>query len=789
MASISEKITHEKPMNAFGPTLSRRQFIKAGGILVVGFSFAGPELLQADAAKPATMKNSLDPTLPSSWIELHPDNTILIRTGKSDFGQGSTFTAYRQIVAEELSVPFEAITTVVAGHTDLTPDGSGAFDFLGHGTPNIRKAAAYTYQALLGLASERLGAAKDKLSVKDGIVSGGGKSISYGDLIKNQQLKLIIPVKGDLTSIFGLSIEGNPPMKPVSEYTVIGKSFKNSVTSSKVQAKETWATDVRLLGMLHARVVHPKTLGSTLVSAGQVDKTKFPNSQVIVKGNLVGVVAPTEWEAIQAAEQVATATKWTDWKGLPGNPKLYQHLREESDWTSAPVEKSKESKGDVSPVLASAHKKHSATYQLSYMKHAPIGPTMAVADVKADGTVHIYTHNQNLQALRGEIAMMLHTTPDHVIVHSYPGPGHYGRSNGGNAGAEDEAVLLSQAVGKPVRVQWMRADDMQWSTQAAAAFSDVQIAIDEKGKMAAYQVDHYMPAMQDDRPIGAVLAGLPTMPAPQVKSESVTSTVNGIEDDWIYAPVPNVLERGHGTFQVGQKASPIAVGLRDHSMRTPGQFQQNFPRELAINEAAALAGADAIQFRIDHSTEERVIGVLKSVRDTSGWDTRPSPRPDAVSTGSTPVRGRGVSLMLRSGTYWACVCQIAVTPSTGKIVVEKYTIAVDPGIVVNPAQLKRQVEGGAVMGISHALFEEVTFDESGITTDDWISYPIPTMADIPEIKVVLLNNPKVGAYGGGSEAANALGAPAIAAALHDATGKILRRLPLKPAYVQTVLKT
>ncbi len=145
--------------------------------------------------------------------------------------------------------------------------------------------------------------------------------------------------------------------------------------------------------------------------------------------------------------------------------------------------------------------------------------------------------------------------------------------------------------------------------------------------------------------------------------------------------------------------------------------------------------------------------------------------------------------MLRSGTYWACVCQIAVTPSTGAIVVEKYTIAVDPGIVVNPMQLKRQVEGGAVMGISHALFEEVMFDESGITTDDWISYPIPTMSDIPEIKVVLLNNPKVGAYGGGSEAANALAAPAIAAALHDATGKIMRRLPMKPAYVQAVLKT
>ena len=224
-------------------------------------------------------------------------------------------------------------------------------------------------------------------------------------------------------------------------------------------------------------------------------------------------------------------------------------------------------------------------------------------------------------------------------------------------------------------------------------------------------------------------------------------------------------------------------------MRTPVQYQQNFPRELAMSEAAALAGADALQFRIDHASEERAIGVLKAVREASGWDARPSPRPDAVATGTTPVRGRGVSLMFRSLTYWACVCQIAVTPDTGVIVVEKYTIAVDPGIVVNPMQLKRQVEGGAVMGISHALLEEVMFDESGITQNNWISYPILKMSDIPEIKVVLLNNPKVGTYGGGSEAANALAAPAIAAALHDATGKMMRRLPLKPAYVQALLKT
>lgn len=778
-------MTNEKSVDIFGATLTRRQLVKTGGALFVGFGLVGG-LAESTRLNASVPKNTLDPTLPSSWVEIHPDNTILIRTGKSDFGQGTTFTAYRQIVAEELNARFDAITTVVMGDTDRTPDGSGAFDFLGRGMPNIRKAAAYTYQALLDLASKRLGVPKNQISVKDGIVSGGGKSMSYGELVKGQQLKLTIPVMGDLTSPMGLTVAGSPPMKPVSEYTIIGKSHRNSVIASKVSAHEKWATDIRLPNMLHARMVHPKTLGSTLVSAGQVDKSRFPNAQVIVKGNLVGVVAPTEWEAIRAAQQVANGTKWTDWKGLPGNENLFQHLRK-ADWTSARVTKSDKSKGEVPPAMAKATKKLSATYEFSFMKHAPIGPTMALADVRSDGTVHVYTHNQNPQALRGELAKMLGITIDNIILRTFSGPGHYGRSNGGNAGAEDEAVLLSKELGRPVRVQWMRPDDFQWSTQSPASMADVQIGIDANGKMVAYEIDHYMPAMQDDRPVGAVLAGLPTMPAPSEKGVFIGSTVNDLSDPWIYDGVAVLSEHGHGTYQVGQKESPLAVGLRDHSMRTPGQFQQNYPRELAISEAAALAGADAIQFRIDHATEERAIGVLKAVRDASGWQTRPSPIARAVSTGNQPVEGRGVSVMLRSGTYWACVCDIEVTPASGAIKVKRYTIAVDPGIVVNPMQLKRQVEGGAMMGISHALFEEAKFDESAITARDWRTYPILTMADIPEVKVVLLHRPEVGYYGGGSEAANALAAPAIAAALFDATGKIARRLPLKPEYIKSVL--
>jgi nicotinate dehydrogenase subunit B len=767
--------------NVFGASLSRRGFVKTGGALLVGFGFLKADA--QDAAAPAVNGNNLNAALPQSWIEIHPDNTILMRVGKPDFGTGTVFTAYRQIVAEELNVPFEAITSVISGDTDRTPDGSGAFDFLGGGMPNVRKAAAYVHQALLDLASERLGVAKDQLAVRDGIAAGGGKTVSYGDLVKNQSLNLTIPVKGELASIFGLTVVGDPPLKPVSEYTVIGKSFTNSVTVSKVTAKETWVTDVRLPGMLHARMVHPKTLGSKLVSVGALDKTRFPNAQVVVKGNLVGVVATTEWEAIKASQQVASGTQWTEWKGLPTDARLFQFLKEDADWKSTPVETSKTSSGDVAAALATSSKRFSATYQRPYLKHAPIGPAMATADVRSDGTVFVYTHTQNPQALRSGIARMLSIGVDKVVVRTFAGPGHYGRSNGGNAGAEDEAVILSQAVGKPVRVQWMRQEDFQWSTQSSASYSDVEIGLDAQGNITAYQIDHYMPAMQDDRLVGAILAGLPTIPAPNEK-ESLFGLRNGVSDPWIYDAVRTVAERGHGTAQVGQSSSAINVGLRDHSLRTPVQYQQNFPRELAITEAALLAGKDPLQFRIQHAREKRLIAVLESARDNSGWEPRSEPAKDENGV----KRGQGVSALYRQGTYWACVANIAIDTTKGAVKVEKVTVAVDPGIVVNPLQLKRQVEGGTVMGVSMSLFEEVRFDEGGVVSSDWRTYPIATMADVPEINVVLINRPEVGKYGQGSEAANALAASAIAGAFLDATGKAARRLPLKPAYVQALLK-
>jgi CO/xanthine dehydrogenase Mo-binding subunit len=770
-----------------GANLSRRDVLKCGGALVVTLGLVRSLTQAAEPGAPAASTSSLDPATALSWIEIRADDSILIRTGKCDFGQGSIYTAYRQIVAEELSVPVDRITTVVTGDTDTTPDGGGTFGLL-RGAQSLRKVAAYSREAMLELGARKFGVPRASVSLKDGVVSGGGQSATYGKLLAGEDLQLTIPVRGDLTSFFGLQVTGDPPLKSTAEYTVVGQSVKNPILRPKISGETVWVGDVKLPGMLHGRVIHPATLGSKLVSAGKIERSRFPTARVVVIGNLVGVVAADEWEAIRAAQVVAAGTRWSEWKGLPTHEKLFEHLTSKVNWEELPATKSPASKGDVA-ASGDAAKRHEASYFFPYMKHAPISPTVSVADVKSDSSVVLHTHSQNPQFLRGGIATMLGKPITDVVVRTYPGASHFGRSNGGNAGSEDEAVLLSRAVGKPVRVQWMRADDMQWSTSSATSTSTIRIGLSADGRIQSYEAEHRGPPMQDDRLIGAVLAGLPDIGAPTPENRNGLQRLSmGVSDRWVYGAVANVAEQGRPTYQIGQRESPLAVGLRDHSMRTPTQFQQNFPREVAISEAAALAGADAIQFRIDHTTDERFKTILLRLREESGWETRSSPSPKASSRGSEIVRGQGVSIMFRDQGYWACAAQVAVTPNTGVVKVERITIVMDLGIVVNPLQLKRQVEAGCLFGVGQTLHEEVMFDEGAITSTHWGTYPILTMAEMPELKVVSVVRPEVGEYGQGSESANALAAPAIAAAFFDATGKPARRIPLKPDYVKAMLE-
>ena len=761
--------------------VTRRGFVKMGGALFVSFALPAGFSARAAESQTALPPHQLDPALLASWLEIRSDNTIVMRTGRTETGTGMS-GYYAQAIAEELSVGPESVSLIL-GDTDKTPDGGYSAGFLS-GMVNLRKVAAYACQALLGLAAAQLGVPVSRLSVANGIVTGGGKSISYGQLVQGQHLDLKIPVTGtpakvnqaDFTGVAGLdgfTVTGEPPMKPVGQFKVIGTSFPVPGIPDKVTGKTQWSCDVTLPGMLHARMVRPATLGSTLVSVGSVDKTQFPTAEVVRKGNLVAVVSPSEWEAISAAVAVASDTKWTEWAGLPGSENLTEALRQHK-W-GAPSE-SRGKAAEVNAALASAPKTISATYEQPYVRHAPIGPFVAVADVRRDGGVTVWTHSAQSQGLRARIANTLSTPVEKVVVRWLDHSGQYGRTTFGGDGAEGDAVILSQMTGKPVRVQWTLKEDLAWSSVSPGWVADIKAGVDADGRLIALHSASYAPHQLDARLLGAILAGMP----------STTPASGGwVATEWPYDKIQNRLEDAYGMPNLG--AESMSGGLRGNIMRTPGQRQQNFVLEGLINEAAASASADPIQFRIDHTTDRRLIELLNATAKAAGWEPRPSPHAKARKSGTGPVTGRGVCIMVREKAYWVGIAEVAVVPAGGKIEVTKFTIGADCGKIINPRQLDRCMKSGVVMGLSEALKEEVTFDKGKVTSTSWNRYKILTMQETPEIKVVQISRDDQG-FGGGSEAANAVCPPAVVAAFFDATGVQPRRIPLTPAYVTTLLK-
>jgi CO/xanthine dehydrogenase Mo-binding subunit len=756
--------------------LTRRGFVHLGGALFVSLAIPGSRTLKA-----ADGAASLDPTLLPSWLEIHSDNTILMRTGRTETGTGMS-AFYAQMAAEELRVRPEAITLIL-GDTDKTPDGGYSAGFL-YGAYNVRKVAAYTYQALLGLAAATVGVPVSGLSVADGVVSGGGKSVSYGQLVQGQQLELKIPISGKpvkmdpsqdtgVAGLDGFTVTGDPPMRAMSDYKVIGTSYPVPGIPGKVTGKTQWSCDVTLPGMLYAVMVRPSTLGSTLISAGAVDKKRFPTADVVRKDNLVAVVSPNEWEAVSAARSVASGTKWTAWSGLPGSENVTKTIRAHK-WGAA--DQSRGNAADVTAALAHAPKTISATYEQPYVRHAPLGPYVAVADVRSDGSVTVWTHSSHSQGLRAQIANTLGTSVDKVVVRWLEHAGQYGRTTFGGDGAEGDAVILSQLTGKPVRVQWTLQEDLAWSTVSPGWVADLKAAVDANGRLTAVHSASYSPHQLDARLLGAILAGMPC---------TTSKTTSWVATEWPYDKIQNRLEEAYGMPNIG--ADSPTGGLRGNIMRTPGQRQQNFALEALMNEAAAAAGADPIQFRIDHTTDQRLIDILNATAKSAGWQPRPSPHANARRKGTMPVTGRGVSIIVRSNAYWVGIAEVTVTPATGAVQVTKFTIGLECGKIINPRQLDRCMKGGLVMGLSEALKEEVTFDTGKVTSTDWSRYKILTMQEMPEITVVQISRDDKG-FGTGGEAANAVGPPTVAAALFDATGVHPRRIPLTPAYVSSLLK-
>ena len=758
-------------------TVSRRSFVKIGGALFVTLGVEGS---LREAPLEAASKDP-DPSQLSAWLEIHEDGTIIARTGKTETGTSST-AFFEQIVAEELDVPAMSVT-LVRGHTDETPDGGFSAGYL-HQAGNLRKVAAYTRQALLEMAAPQLGASAAALTVADGVISGGGKKISYGDLVKGRKLTLTIPVQGGIAefdakngvgiaNLGGFMVTGNPPTKNLRDYKVIGTNHPRRSITDIVVGKGVFSGDVVLPGMLHARMVRPATIGSTLKAAGKLDRAKFPTAEVVVKGNLVAVVSPDEWEALQGARAVASTTEWTPWSGMPVGKSPTEMVRAAKPFNSVGK------KGDAAAVdalLASAAKVVSATYEGPYVKPAPIGGYVALADVKQDGTTTVWVQSAHPSGLRANVAHTLGVPLEKVRVRCELGPGQYGRTTLGGDGAAADAGLLSQLLGKPVRVQWTLSEDLVWSSFSPPWYADVKAGLDAKGNLVAFRLDWYGGHENDARLLGGILAGAPTLsPQPVAAYGAALAMV------WPYDKTPMFAE---AFFTQNLLHDTPNGGLRGNMMRTPQQRQQNVALEGIMTEAAAAAGVDQVEFRRRHTSDVAYARLLDEVSAAHKYQPRPSPNPQ--QSGAT-LTGRGVGVVVRDGAPWVTIADVAVNPSTGVVQLTAYTVGVDVGKVMNPRHLKSNIEGGAVMGIGEALFEEVTFDASKVTSADWNGYRIPRTKDLPEIKVVFTSREDRGLHGGG-EAANSAAPPAIMAAFFDATGVMPRRIPLTPAYVKELLK-
>ena len=416
--------------------------------------------------------NSLDATQPGSWIEIHADNTLLIRTGKCDFGQSSIYTAYRQIVAEELDVPVDAITTVISGDTDRTPDGGGTFGLLRNNVLNLRKAAAYTREAALELAAQQFGVPRAELTVADGVISGGGKSVTYGALVTGKMFQLSIPVSGKLTDFGGLQVTGNPPLKPASRYTVIGKPVKNPSLRPKISGETTWVNDVKLPGMLHARVVHPATLGSTLIAAGKVDKSQFPNTQVVVIGNLVGVVATGRMGGDPRRAGGRRPTRnGPSGRACPDIKNCWSICRSRSTGARSRRPKAR-AQGDVAASVLPRRRKRTAqltscriTSTRRLRRPYRLPTSSPTARSRCTHTARIRSScgwpSPRCSASRkptSSSALIQAPVISAVRMAAMPVP-------------KTRPCCCRAQLGKPVRVQWMRADDMQWSTQSSTSMS------------------------------------------------------------------------------------------------------------------------------------------------------------------------------------------------------------------------------------------------------------------------------------------------------------------------------
>ncbi len=612
----------------------------------------------------------------------------------------------------------------------------------------IRQAAATARRALLELAAARLGAPAGELTVRDGVVQpkAGGRGVAYGALIGSKR--------------FALKLDDKAPLKDPASYTVVGKPVPRVDIPGKVTGSFTYMHDMRVPGMLHGRVVRPPTLGANLLEVDEGSVKSIPGVvKVVRQANFLGVVAESEWAAIRASRQLKAS--WSSWAGLPEQAKLYDYVR------ASAVAKDDElmKVGDAAAALATASRKLAATYEFPIHTHGSIGPSCAIAEWR-DGGLVCWSASQSTHLLRKQLASSFTLPLEKVRVIYVDGSGCYGRN--GHEDATGDAALLARAVGRPVRVQWMRADEHGWDPKGPPTLIDLQAGLDASGAVIAWRSELWIPQGTGiDVPlVGVGLAGLKQPP-----TIGPGNVQNNAAIQYGFANTHVVAHR------------LVDTPLRPSWIRTPGRMQNTYANESFVDELAAAVKADPIEFRLRYLSDARGIEVIKAAAARAKWQTRASPKPASAGGGGATGRGFSYVKYELNRTYVAAVADVEVDRASGAIQVARFVIAHDCGLIVNPDGLRNQIEGNVIQTVSRTLKEELTFDRGRVTSVDWASYPILTFPEIPDVEIELIDRPKEKPWGAGEPSAAVIPA-AISNAVFDAIGVRLRTVPFTPERVK-----
>ncbi|MYE35600.1 MAG: molybdopterin-dependent oxidoreductase [Gemmatimonadales bacterium] len=774
---------------------SRRDFLKTSGLFVLGFSSVGfsggrgtgvAGLGRNGSGDPGEANPYPDPDFLQldSWLVVHEDGTATFYVGKTDGGQG-TGTAMRQMMCDELDLAYDR-ATLVMGRTDMTVDqgGSGGSDAIERDALPARRVAAEARRVLLELASERFEVPANELTVSEGVISVASdpaRTATYGELIGGRRFDVALTGR-NVNETTGLA-----SVKPVEELRIVGQSLPRYDIPAKVEGSLEWAVDVKLPGMVHARNVRPPFAGARLVSIDESSVRDVPGFiRFFREGNYVAVVCEREEQAIQAAEGLALEWEKPETAPFPSSEDLFDYMRGATP-VGAGTGGSPRPRAEGAPdaALAGAATIVEAGYDIPFQGHTAIGPAHALAD-PSDGQMTVYTNDMKPYSHRTGIAEFLGMPPERVRVIWMEGPQLYGRTAADDAGFE--AAYLAREVGRPVRMQWMRHEETAWDTKGPAFAIDLRGGLDEAGNVVALdyhaRIANYAHVgyNQADTVLIAQLMGIrPDRPSPG----------GGRGPDEMYH-IPNRREETRAV------RFPLAfeTPLRTGNLRDPNGPQTTFAGESFIDEMAAAANADPVEFRLrllSGTTEDdatfrraRSIAVVEAAAEAYGWEPRPSPR---APGGGRILTGRGISYAYRVQTTVATIAEVEVDRESGRVWVKRMVCAHDCGLVINPDGLENTIQGNLLHGISRTLYEEVQFDGERVTSVDWRTHPTITHRDAPErIDVVIVNGdpnpdrPDLPHYGAGEPSHRTVPA-AVANAIFDATGVRLRRIPLRPERV------